>query len=225
MSSGSPVVWLRAAALVVTAGLLLVLWHRLSVSSIDLQELSTWLAPHRQAWYALPVVVAAFVLLGLVMVPVILLIAATGVAFGPWLGPPYAMAGCLASASAGFAIGRWVGLRRVERWGGERIVKVTRALKRNGTLAVFLARKVPAPFLLTNIVVGASTVRYRDFMVGTMLGMGAFVIALAGFGYHLSQAWRDPSPAVVLAALLFLGIPLAVAYFVNRALRPGEVAS
>jgi uncharacterized membrane protein YdjX (TVP38/TMEM64 family) len=84
---------------------------------------------------------------------------------------------------------------------------------------------VPVPFLLTNIVVGASTVRYRDFMVGTMLGMGAFVVALAGFGYHLSQAWRDPSPAVVLAALLFLGIPLAIAYVVNRALRPGEVAS
>jgi uncharacterized membrane protein YdjX (TVP38/TMEM64 family) len=225
MGSGNPVVWLRAAALVVTAGLLLVIWQRLSVSSVDLQQLSAWLAPHRHAWYALPVVVAAFVLLGLVMVPVILLIAATGVAFGPWLGPPYAMAGCLASASAGFAIGRWLGLRRVERWGGERVVKLTRALKRNGTLAVFLVRKVPVPFLLTNIVVGASTVRYRDFMVGTMLGMGAFVVALAGFGYHLSQAWRDPSPAVVLAALLFLGIPLAIAYVVNRALRPGEVAS
>jgi uncharacterized membrane protein YdjX (TVP38/TMEM64 family) len=100
MGSGNPVVWLRAAALVVTAGLLLVIWQRLSVSSVDLQQLSAWLAPHRHAWYALPVVVAAFVLLGLVMVPVILLIAATGVAFGPWLGPPYAMAGCLASASA-----------------------------------------------------------------------------------------------------------------------------
>ena len=51
----------------------------------------------------------AFVVLGLALVPVILLIAATGIAFGPLLGPVYAMAGCLASASTGFAIGRWHG--------------------------------------------------------------------------------------------------------------------
>jgi phospholipase D1/2 len=225
MGSGNPVVWLRAAAFVVVAGLLVVIWQRASISTLDLQQVSSWLAPHRNAWYALPAVVAAFVLLGLVMVPVILLIAATGVAFGPWLGPVYAMAGCLASASAGFAIGRWLGLARVQRWGGERIVKVTKSLKRNGTLAVFLARKVPAPFLLTNIVVGASTVRYRDFIFGTVLGMGAFIVALAGFGYHLSQAWSQPSPVVLAAAALFLVIPLTLAYVINRALRPDEAAS
>jgi uncharacterized membrane protein YdjX (TVP38/TMEM64 family) len=165
------------------------------------------------------------VVLGLVLVPVILLIAATGVAFGPWLGPPYAMAGCLASASAGFAIGRWLGLRRVERWGGDRAARLAKTLKRNGTLAVFLVRKVPVPFLLANVVVGASTVRYRDFIVGTVLGMGAFVVALAGFGYHLSRAWRDPSPAVIVAASLFFAIPLTVAYVINRVLRPEQAAA
>ena len=65
--------------------------------------------------------------------------------------------------------------------------RISRALQRNGTLAVFFVRKVPAPFTLSNIVVGASSVGYRDFIVGTLLGMGAFVIALAGFGYQLTQ--------------------------------------
>ena len=89
-------------------------------------------------------VMLAFIVLSLV--PVLLLIAATGIAFGPVLGPVYAMAGSLASASVGFAIGRWMGRRRVERLGGERIARISRTLKRNGTLAVFLVRKVPAPF-------------------------------------------------------------------------------
>ena len=62
----------------------------------------------RHAWYALPMVMLAFVVLA--VVPVMLLIAATGIAFGPVLGPIYAMAGCLASGSVGFAIGRWMGL-------------------------------------------------------------------------------------------------------------------
>jgi len=161
----------------------------------------------------------AFIVLGLAMVPVILLIAATGMAFGPLLGPVYAMAGCLASAVIGFAIGRWMGLQRITQLGGERITRVMRTLKRNGTLAVFLVRKVPAPFTLINIVVGASTVRFRDFIVGTLLGMGAFVVGLAGFGYQLTNVFRDPSAAKLLGAALFVVVPLTLAVVINQALR------
>jgi phospholipase D1/2 len=210
-------VWLRISAALLVCGLLFAAWQWLPIASVDLQDLSAWLEPHRRAWYALPMVMLVFVVLA--MVPVLLLIAATGLAFGPILGPAYAMAGCLASASVGFAIGRWMGRRRVERFGGERIAQVSRALRRNGTLAVFFARKVPAPFTLTNIVVGASSVAYRDFLLGTILGMGALVIALAGFGYQLTKALRDPSPTTWIVAALFVGVPLTLALLINRLLR------
>jgi uncharacterized membrane protein YdjX (TVP38/TMEM64 family) len=185
----------------------------------DLDELTAWFAVHRTDWYALPAVIIAFVVLGLAMVPVVLLIAATGIAFGPLLGPAYAMAGCLVSASIGFAIGRRVGLERVRDLGGERIIRIARTLKRNGTLAVFLMRKVPAPFTLVNIVVGASAVRYRDFIIGTLLGMGAFVIGLAGFGYQLTEVFRDPAPRTLAVAALFVLVPLTIALFINHAFR------
>jgi uncharacterized membrane protein YdjX (TVP38/TMEM64 family) len=184
-----------------------------------LREFSDQFAPHRRAWYALPVVALAFVVLGLAMVPVLLLIAATGVLFGPWLGPVYAMAGCLASASIGFAIGRWTGLGRIERIGGRRATRMIQALERNGTLAVFLLRKIPAPFLIANVVAGASRVRFRDFIAGTVLGMTAVVVALAGFGYQLTNLLQGPSPAKVLGAVVIVGIPLTLAWFVNRMLR------
>ena len=212
--------WIRVSAVVAAVGLVGAAWRW--SPSIDLSEMSTWLAPHRHAWYALPMVMVLFIALALV--PVVLLIAATGLAFGPILGPLYAMAGCLASATVGFAIGRWLGLRRVERIGGERITRVTHALRRNGTLAVFFARKIPAPFTLTNIVVGASTVAYRDFILGTLLGMGAFVVAPAGFGYQLTRAFQDPTPSTVAAAALFVGVPLTVAFVLNRALRRSRPA-
>ena len=54
---------------------------------------------------------------------------------------------------------------------------------------------------------------------GTALGMGAFVIALAGFGSQLTTIWRHPSPAGVMRASLFLGIPLTAAWLINRSLR------
>ena len=187
--------------------------------SESLKQLFAGIVPHRTAWYALPVVAAAYVVLGLVLVPVLLLVAVTGVVFGPWLGPLYASAGCLTSASAGFAIGRWAGYRRIQRIGGRRVIDLHNALERNGTLAVFVMRKVPAPFMLSNIVAGASRVRYRDFLIGTILGMGAFVVALAAFGYQLSQALADPSWTAALIALAFLGIPLTLAWVINHSLK------
>jgi uncharacterized membrane protein YdjX (TVP38/TMEM64 family) len=211
------VVWLRIVAVILVGGLCFAAWTWLPITSLSPDEVSAWVEPYRYAWYALPMVMLAFVALALL--PVLLLIAVTGIAFGPVLGPIYAMAGCLASASMGFGIGRWLGMRRVERLGGERIKRVTRALDRNGTLAVFFVRKVPAPFTLVNIVIGASTVRYVDFILGTLLGMGALVVALAGFGYQLTQALRDPSPATLGAAALFVGVPLTLAWFINRTLR------
>lgn len=214
--------WLRVSAVLAACCLLLAAWKWIPMVALNPHEVSAWMAPHRHAWYALPIVMLAFIALGLV--PVLLLIAATGIAFGPVLGPVYAMAGCLASASTGFAIGRWMGPRRVEQLGGERITRVTRALKRNGTLAVFFVRKVPAPFTLVNIVVGASTIGYREFIIGTVLGMGAIVIALAGFGYQLTKALQRPSPATLIGAALFVGVPLTLAWLINRSFRRGRRA-
>jgi phospholipase D1/2 len=215
-------VWLRIVAVFLICSVLVIAWMSIPATALTPDDVSAWIEPHRHAWYALPMVMLTFIALGLV--PVLLLITLTGIAFGPVLGPIYAMAGCLASASIGFGIGRWLGLDRVARLGGERVTRVTRALKRNGTLAVFFVRKVPAPFMLANVVIGASTVRYKDFIVGTVLGMGAIVIALAGFGYQLTQALRNPSPGTALTAAVFVGVPLTLAWLINRALRRARPA-
>jgi uncharacterized membrane protein YdjX (TVP38/TMEM64 family) len=214
--------WIRVAAVLMVCGVAAVVWTQLPTTTWDLDAVSAWLAPHRRAWYGLPVVMFAYV--ALAPVPVMLLIAATGVAFGPILGPLYALAGCLASGSCAFALGRWLGLRRVQDLGGERVVRLTATLKRNGTLAVFLLRKIPAPFVLANIVVGASTVSYRDFIVGTVLGMGAMIITLAGFGIQLTTALRSPSPSTVFGAILLVSIPLTLAWVINRSLRQRTTA-
>jgi uncharacterized membrane protein YdjX (TVP38/TMEM64 family) len=213
-------IWRRLLAVFVLLGLALAIWTWAPDLAVSPQAFAAWLEPHRHAWYAMPAVMVAFAVLGLALVPVVLLITATGIVFGPFLGPVYAMAGSLASGSIGFAIGRWLGMPRVQSLGGERIVRVTRALQRNGTLAVFLVRKVPAPFTLVNIVIGASTVSYRDFIVGTTLGMVAVVVALAGFGYQFTKLLQDPSPGTLTAAALFIVVPLTLALLINRALRP-----
>jgi uncharacterized membrane protein YdjX (TVP38/TMEM64 family) len=97
--------------------------------------------------------------------------------------------------------------------------RLRRLLRRNGTLAVFLIRKIPLPFVLVNIMLGASAVAYRDFLIGSTLGMVAMVVALAGLGYQLVEIWRDGSIEGIIRALLFLCIPLSLAWTINRYLR------
>jgi uncharacterized membrane protein YdjX (TVP38/TMEM64 family) len=217
---GSEFSWSALAMLVTIVGLVMAgvaLWR--SGAQPDMpspHDIADLVGPYRQAWYALPIVALVFTVLGLVLVPVLLMIAATGIAFGPWLGPLYAMVGSLSSASVGFAIGRRLGRKRVERLGGRRVARINQALERNGLLAVFFLRKVPAPFMVSNVIIGASRVRYRDFLLGTFLGMIAVVVALAGFGYQISSAFHDPSPKKLAIAGLCLATPLTLAWLINK---------
>jgi hypothetical protein len=54
--------------------------------------------------------------------------------------------------------------------------------------------------------------------------MGAFVVALAGFGYQVTKAWHSPSPVTLLGAALFVGVPLTFAWLINRAFRRARPA-
>ncbi len=213
-------VWFRlAAVLVIACAMAAAAWKWGPEVPVTPDQLAAIVAPHRHAWYALPVVVMTFVLLGLVLVPVLALIGVTGIAFGPALGPLYAMAGSVASAASGFAIGRWLGRRRAAWLMSERLRRVRGLLGRHGTLAVFLVRKVPAPFTLVNVALGASVVHFKDFVAGTILGIAPAVVALAGFGSQLGEIFTDPSPATLARAALFVAIPLTIAVTIDRTLR------
>lgn len=219
-TSDRALTWIRIASVLVFLGLLAAAWRFTPLKNlVDLPRIVGWIEPYRDAWYALPLVAAAYVVLGLVMVPVLLMILATGIAFGPWLGSLYALAGCLASASVGYAIGRWAGLSRLERVAGPRVRRLSEKLERNGTLAVYMIRKVPAPYMLANVIVGASSVRYRDFILGTTLGMGPMILALAGFGYQLSRIVKEPTAAGIATAAAFLAVPLLLALLLNSLLK------
>jgi phospholipase D1/2 len=212
-----PIVYVGAVAVLVAAAALW-MWTPIA-ETMDPARVSNWFGSFRTKWYALPALIAIYVTLGIALFPVLVLIAATGLAFGPWLGPPYALAASLSSATTGFFIGRWLGLQRIRQLGGGRVTQIARALERNGTLAVFLMRKVPAPFTLSNVVAGASGVRLGDFIIGTLLGMGVLVVALAGFGSQVTDLLADPSPRSIALALTFLSLPLATAFFINKRLR------
>jgi phospholipase D1/2 len=158
-------------------------------------------------------IIAGYVLAGLLLVPVMLLIAVTGIVFGPVLGAAYAIAGTLLSAAVTYGLGRWLGRDTVQRLVGPRIKRLSRRIGKRGILAMLVVRMLPlAPFTVVNMIAGASHIRFRDYMIGTFLGMAPGILITVTFVHHLAEAVRHPGAGTVtvLAGVVVLLVGLAI---------------
>lgn len=158
--------------------------------------------------WGFPIAMGGFVAGSLVAVPVTLMIAASALIFGPWQGFCYSLTGGVLSAVVTFGIGNTLGRDAVRRLAGKRINRLSKRLSRRGLLTVITLRIVPvAPFVVINLVAGASHIRFRDFWLGTLLGMAPGALALSFFADGIIGALRAPTPGTlawvgVLAAIL-----------------------
>ena len=147
------------------------------------------------------IVIGGFVLGGLLVMPVTMLIAATGIVFGPWLGMLYSLLGATLSAVFVYAIGRELGRDAVRRVAGRRINDLSRRIAQRGLLAMLFVRIVPiAPFSIINLVAGASHLAFRDFVIGTILGLAPGTVLIVFFVDRIVAAVRQPGPGLVRAA-------------------------
>jgi len=180
------------------------------------------LAQHLRDLPATPLlVILAYVVGGLLMVPVTLLIAATGIVFGFMPGALYALAGALASAGAGYALGALLGREVVRRLLGARVNRLSRRVARRGILAMIVLRSLPlAPYGVVNVVSGASHIRLRDYLLGTTLGMLPGIVLTTAFAHNLVMAIRRPGAetlgVLVIVVLLLTGFGIGMRRWIRR---------
>lgn len=158
-------------------------------------------------------VVGVFVLGAMVMFPVLAMIALTAVAFEPGRAFAYAMLGCMAAAAAGYGTGYLLGRRLVARLAGRRINRVGRLIRRHGAMTVFLLRIAPvAPFGVINFASGAAHVRFRDYAIGTLLGMTPGIGAMTVLAAWIKRTADGGDPIdLVVAVAIALGLVAAAA--------------
>ncbi|WP_019139989.1 VTT domain-containing protein [Noviherbaspirillum massiliense] len=166
-------------------------------------------------------IIGSYVVAGLLVVPVMLLIAVTGIVFGPVVGAAYAIAGTLLSAAVTYGLGRWLGRETVQRMVGPRVNRLSKRIARQGIVAMVIIRMLPiAPFSVVNVVAGASHIRFRDYMIGTLIGMLPGIGMTVTFVHHLVEAVRNPSPGTVavlaLVVVLIIGLAMALQRFLRR---------
>lgn len=161
---------------------------------LDLGEVvrfAAWLRDTDQAWmWAL----SAFPLGGLVAFPVTLLIFLSAFLLHSWSAIACSLLGCILSAALLYGIGRGLGRKRVMRVAGRRLNRVNRLISKQGILAVTAVRMIPvAPYSLINLAAGAARVPFRDFILGTLLGMLPGVVGITFFTGRLEHMIRQPS--------------------------------
>lgn len=159
------------------------------------------------------VMIAAFVAAGFAVVPLCLLVVATTAALGPTEGAIVSWAGAVASAIAVFAVGRAVGRESFQSLLGDRGRSIAKTISDGGFWAVAILRNLPvAPFSVVNLAAGASPIGWRDFVVGTVVGMVPGIAMLTVVGDRFMETLRSPSVsnfallAGALIALVGLGI-------------------
>lgn len=164
-------------------------------------------------------VVAVYVAGGLIVMPVTLLIAVTGIVFGPVLGALYALAGSVASAAVTYGIGRVLGREKVERYAGPRINRVSARLARSGIVAVAIVRLLPlAPFSIVNVIAGTTQIRLRDFLIGTAIGLMPGIVVTVVFVDRVTAAVRQPGWVTFLLLALVAAAIVGVSLFAKRKL-------
>jgi phosphatidylserine/phosphatidylglycerophosphate/cardiolipin synthase-like enzyme/uncharacterized membrane protein YdjX (TVP38/TMEM64 family) len=165
-------------------------------------------------------VIVAYVGGGLVAFPLLVLIAATAVLFGPLLGPVYTFVGATLSAGMTFAIGRKLGRETVRKLAGGRINELSRRLAKHGLLAVAIVRMLPiAPFSVVNVVAGASHVRWRDFLLGTLVGLVPGVATMTFFVDRAAAAIREPSAWTFALLAAAVAAVVALIWVLRRKVR------
>ncbi|ADJ28583.1 VTT domain-containing protein [Nitrosococcus watsonii] len=177
---------------------------------LDLQTAISIIKGLKESPEAPLLVLGVYLLASLIAIPLTLLIVATVIIFGSLTGFTYALISATLSALLTYGLGRLFGRRTVRQLAGKRLNRLSRRLAQQGTLTMLAVRLIPiAPFTVVNMVAGASHIRFRDFTIGTLLGLIPGTLAIAIFIDRVVTTMRNPTPlsfAILGVVLMLLGL-------------------
>jgi len=164
------------------------------------------------------VFVVAYVVACILLLPGLILTLGAGFAYGVAVGVPLVWVSANLGAAVAFLLGRTLARERIAARvaGNARFAAIDRAVGREGLKIVLLTRLSPAfPFNLLNYAYGLTQVTFRDYLVGSLVGMipgTAMYVYLGSLITSVSQlASGAPSGGAAKQALTFLGFAATVA--------------
>ena len=162
---------------------------------------------------------ALFVLLygiGSLFAPVTPFTIAGAVIFGKFQGMFYNLAGDLAGASLAFFLGRYFLHGMARNFLETRLPWLDRKVAEEGFSVIFYLRIFWFPFIVLNYGAGATRIRFRDYFLGSALGLlpPVFIFTyFVGALKDLLAGYRQPSDLVTFHTLMPVGL-LILSFFI-----------
>ena len=140
--------------------------------------------------------------------------------FGPYWGFVYVWFGAMAGASIAFWIGRTLGREFASSLIGDKLKKYDDAIERNGFATVLYLRLVYFPFTPMNFGMGLTKVHFRDYFLGTGLGIivGTFIFTF--FIGTIKEVWTSGNWGELISFKVFFSIGLFIfSFFIPKIIK------
>ncbi|MCX7711666.1 MAG: TVP38/TMEM64 family protein, partial [Clostridia bacterium] len=133
----------------------------------------------------------------------------SGRLFGPLLGFIYSMISVFTSASLAYFISRYLGKDFVEKLLRGKIQQLDEKAETHGFKIVLVMRLSSVfPFDVFNYALGLTKVKYKDFILGTIIGIIPETFSLTFMGSSLHSPKSGKFFIAVAMLLLTMGVPL-----------------
>ncbi len=199
----------------------LALW---GLGGVDMAQVQVWL----KAWgfWAPLAYILIYVIATVLILPSTALNLTGGALFGPWWGTFWTSLAAILAAIAAFAFTRTVGREMVAKRLAGRWQAMDAEVQRGGRFYMFAVRLIPVmPYGLVNFAAGLTSVSFKDYLLGTILGTVPSVLPFVLLGSSGLQAMRTGDIWPLLLALALTGIMVGGSTWYQRRNRSVENSS
>jgi uncharacterized membrane protein YdjX (TVP38/TMEM64 family) len=217
---------LRVASVAVVVLALALGWRFAPLSGLAAEDVAREAAALGRHWWAAPAAIAAYFAGAFLFVPRSLITVSAVVALGPATAFACAMGGSLLAAGAGYRLGRSLPRDTIRRIAGDRLNRLSQALRRRGVVALTAMRLVPlGPFTVQNILAGAVRVPFSSFLAATFLGLLPGTVVSTLVGRELKAVLIGSRQADYVLLVLVAGLLALVALLLRRRARAAALAT
>ena len=139
------------------------------------------------------------------------------------LGTLYSFIGCLAGGLVTYAFGYFLGQDFVRKIAGAKWQRIEKKIGQTGIVAVATLRLLPvAPFTVVNIVSGAFKVPWRDYILGSLLGLAPGILITNLFAHQFASAIRNPGIGTFMLLAALIGVSIVGSVWLKRRFDSGD---
>jgi uncharacterized membrane protein YdjX (TVP38/TMEM64 family) len=192
------------------------------LGGIDQQQLQIWL---KKLGIWAPILYIILYTIGTILIlPSTPLNLSGGAIFGIWWGTVWTAVSAIIAAVVSFAFTRSVGREYIAHKLAGRWQTIDAEMRHGGLFYMFAIRLLPIiPYGIVNFAAGLTSIRFRDYLLGTLLGTVPGILPFVMMGAGLQGLTRgDVVP--FLFALALIGILVGVATWYRRRRQSPEKA-